>query len=88
MFPDDSIQCIITPSPWWEITDGKKPILRLDHIHPVGSHYLSYELSDYTLSDNAMEIMDDFFYWLIWGGVPEDSLIPDYRKEIESIFEY
>ena len=38
------------------------------------------------LSENAMELMDDLLQWLIWGGVPADSLILDYRKGIESIF--
>ncbi len=32
MFPDDSIQCIITPSPWWEKSEGKN----LGHRHKTG----------------------------------------------------
>jgi len=44
------------------------------------------ELAKYKLSENAMELMDDLLQWLIWGGVPADSLILDYRKEIESTF--
>ncbi len=79
------------PQFFWDklpISGPEESILRLDHMHPVGSHYLSYELSDYTLSNNAMEILDDFFSWLIWGGVPGDSLTLDYRKEIDSMFDY
>jgi len=60
--------------------------LRLDHIQPVGTQSNSYELAKYKLSENAMELMDDLLKWLIWGGVPADSLILDYRKEIESTF--
>lgn len=78
------------PQFFWDklpISGPEESVLRLDHIYPVGTHYLSYELSNYKLSYNAMEIMDDLFHWLIWGGVPEDSLILDYRKEIEAIFD-
>jgi|GEM_PF-3412491 len=33
-----------------------------------------------------MELMDDLLQWIIWSGVPADSLILDHRKEIESAF--
>lgn len=77
------------PQFFWDklpVSGPKESILRLDHIQPVGTHYNSYELAEYKLSDNAMELMDDLLQWLIWGGVPADSLILDYRKQIESIF--
>ncbi|MDP8314873.1 MAG: hypothetical protein RAP70_07350 [Candidatus Celaenobacter antarcticus] len=77
------------PQFFWDklpISGPKESILRLDHIQPVGTQSNSYELAKYKLSENAMELMDDLLKWLIWGGVPADSLILDYRKEIESTF--
>jgi len=77
------------PQFFWDklpIYGPKESILRLDHIQPVGTLSSSYELAQYKLSENAMELMDDLLQWLIWGGVPADSLILDYRKGIESIF--
>jgi hypothetical protein len=77
------------PQFFWDIlpiSGTKESIMRLDHIQPIGTHYNSYEISEYKLSENAIEIIDDFLNWLIWGGVPADSLIRDYRKELEAIF--
>jgi len=61
-------------------------ILRLDHIQPIGAHYNSYKLSEFKLSDGALEVIDELVRWLIWGGVYEDSLIALYREEIEATF--
>ena len=77
------------PQFFWDklpISGPKESILRLNHMQPVGTHYNSYELAGHKLSENAMELIDDYLQWVIWGGVPEDSLILDYRKQIESIF--
>lgn len=67
-------------------TGGEASILRLDHLQPIGAHATSYKLSDYRLSSGALEILDELLTWVIWGGVPKDSLISQYREEIESIF--
>jgi len=61
-------------------------ILRLDHLQPIGAHNNSYKLSEFKLSDGALEIIDELIYWLIWGGVDEGSLIALYRDEIEATF--
>ncbi len=85
----ERIRHVEYPQFFWDklpISGPKESILRLDHIQPVGTHYNSYELAKYKLSENAMEIMDDLLQWLIWGGVPANSLILDYRKQIESVF--
>lgn len=78
------------PQFFWDklpVSGSKESILRLDHMQPVGTHYNSYELFEFKLSENAMELVDDFVQWLLWGGVPDDSLILDYRREIESFFD-
>ena len=61
--------------------------LRFDHIQPIGLHYYAYELSGYSLSDEAVElIIDDWLKWLFFGGLPRDSFILDYQREILSIY--
>lgn len=65
---------------------GEASILRLDHLQPIGAHANSYKLSDFRLSVGAIEILDELLTWIIWGGVPRDSLISQYREEIETIF--
>jgi len=65
---------------------SKESILRLDHVQPIGAHYDSYKLSDFKLSDGALEVVDELLGWVIHGGVEEDSLIALYRSEIEQLF--
>jgi hypothetical protein len=68
------------------ISGPKESLLRLDHLQPIGTHHNSYELSEFRLSDQAMEVVDELAQWLIMGGVEEDSLIALYRTEIEATF--
>ena len=81
-------QCNYPQFLWDELPLSKvqESILRLDHLQPIGTHHNSYELSEHKLSEGALEIVDELFQWLIWGGVQEDSLIMMYREEIESTF--
>ena len=77
------------PQFFWDklpIPGSEESILRLDHMQPVGTHYNSYELTEHKLSEDAMQIMDDYLQWLVWGGVPGNSPILDYRRQIEAIF--
>jgi len=70
------------------ISDSEHSILRLDHIQPVGLHYYAYEHSGFCLSDEAVElILDDWLQWLFYGGLPENSLILDYQKEIMAAYD-
>ena len=68
------------------ISQFEESILRLDHLQPIGTHRNSYKISEHKLSDDALEIVDELFNWLILGGVSEDSLIAMYREQIESTF--
>ena len=68
------------------ITGSEESILRLDHLQPIGNHHNAYQLSEYKLSSDALEVVDELFRFLIWGEVPEDSLIAMYREEILSTF--
>ena len=66
----------------------KESILRLDHLQPVGTHYNSYELSGYKLSEDALKIMDEWLHWLIYSRVPneEDSFIRDFQAYTDEYF--
>ena len=70
------------------ISGPNQSILRLDHIQPVGLHYHAYEHSGFCLSDEAVElILDDWLQWLFYGGLPENSIILDYQKEIMAAYD-
>lgn len=65
----------------------KESILRFDHIQPIGFHHYAYEHSGFCLSDEAIEnILDDWLQWLFYGGLPPDSILLDYQKEIMSFY--
>lgn len=64
----------------------KEALLRLDHIQPVGRHHDSIELTKYRLSEDALNILDDWLGWLIEGCFDEDSYLYALREEILSIF--
>lgn len=68
------------------IAGPDESILRLDHLQPIGLHYKAYQVSEHKLSNDALRVVDELLYWLIWGQIPEDSLIAMYRKEIRSTF--
>ena len=57
-----------------------------DHLQPIGALNNSYKISEFKLSDAALEIIDELVHWLIWGGVDADGLIALYREEIEATF--
>lgn len=65
---------------------GEESILRLDQLQPFGTHYNSYKKTGYMLSKDAIDLIDDMFRWVIWGGVKKDSIILDYRNLVESTF--
>lgn len=69
------------------MSGNKESLLRLDHLQPFGVHHDSYAVSDYMLSADAMDILDDLLRWLIWGGVSAESMILAYRELIESNFD-
>lgn len=75
------------PQFFWDVLPherGEESIMRLDQLQPVGIHHNSYELSGFRLSDDAMEIMDDYVRWVLWGGVRPDGMVAGFRELIES----
>lgn len=68
------------------ISGAKESILRLDHLQPFGMHHDAYKITDYMLSQDAMDLLDDLLKWMIWGGIAQDSMLLDYRQLIEGSF--
>ncbi|GGZ77788.1 hypothetical protein [Paraglaciecola chathamensis] len=72
----------------WDIVpdskSSKESILRLDHMQPIGAHGKSYRLTEYVLSEAALEILDDQYTWLSRGGLPAESLILDYQELMQA----
>lgn len=78
------------PQFFWDklpIGGSTESLLRLDHLQPIGAHHQSYDLSNFKLSEPAMEILDEMLEWLMQGMVHEDSFIAIYREIIEDTFD-
>ncbi len=59
---------------------GGESVLRMDHIQPIGRHYQSIEFTEHRLSEDALEIIDEWITWIMTGMLPEDGLIDSARK--------
>ena len=72
------------------VSGTSESILRLDHLQPIGAHYASYTFTNYTLSDDALSILDEMLEWLVFRGLAEefleDSFLKMYRDSIEETF--
>ena len=58
----------------------KESILRLDHLQPLGDHGQVYQLTDFSLSLDALEVLDEWLGWLITGNLPGESLLAEIRQ--------
>jgi len=63
----------------------KESFLRLDHIQPLGKHHDSIELTEYRLSDEALNILDEWFNWLIYGNLDPDSNLYYLKDSIKNL---
>ncbi|MDU9049863.1 MAG: hypothetical protein Q3M30_13525 [Candidatus Electrothrix sp. Rat3] len=81
----------------WDIlpiqSETKTSILRLDHIQPIGKHYNSYELTDYVLQPEVMDLLvNEWLPWLFTGvmevceteGCKKTYLLNEIRDELLS----
>lgn len=55
-------------------------VLRLDHAFSIGRHYKWYEWTDYRLSAEAVEIMDQWFDWFRTGTLSAETTLGSVRK--------
>ncbi|PHR26215.1 MAG: hypothetical protein COA36_12770 [Desulfotalea sp.] len=65
-------------------TDSKvnSSIMRFDHMQTIGSHYNSYELTGYKLTEEALSVVDEWLDWFIKGGLPSDGIVISYQDLI------
>jgi hypothetical protein len=63
----------------------EESILRLDQLQPIGRHHDSYELTEYCLSADAMEIIDSWLVWLFTGTLDPKSLLFDMKTELQNL---
>lgn len=82
----ERIQRCEYPQYMWEklpINDPpRESILKLDHIQPLGRHYKSYEVTDYVLCDDALDVLNDWLIWLTRNEMPKDSYLLEIRKSL------
>lgn len=57
-------------------------VLRLDHVQPIGRHHDSYSATKYCLSDDAIDVVDEWLGWLNTGQLCEDAVLADIRTEL------
>lgn len=55
-------------------------ILRLDHIFAVGADPSNWILTEYTMRDEALAIMDDWITWHLTGLIPAGGMLELYRE--------
>lgn len=63
-------------------SDTESSILRLDHIQPIGKHHNSYELTEYTLKQDVVDLISEWVGWLTTGEVDKDGVLNDIRNEL------
>ncbi len=68
------------------LSGSKESILRLDQLQPIGRHHDSYERTEFTLSDEALEILDSWLVWLTTGRLDTGSTLSYMRTEIPKTF--
>jgi hypothetical protein len=57
------------------LNDVKESVMRLDQIQPIGTEPDSYTATDYRLSDDALELMDEWTEWLFTGQIPKQGVL-------------
>lgn len=60
-------------------------ILRLDQIQPIGRHQDSYEKTPWTLSDEALAIIDEWLVWLVTGVLDGQAVLAMLRSELPKL---
>ncbi len=68
---------------WDDLPGGEPSILRLDQIHPIGAHSMTYKKTGYRLSDDALSyVMDEYLSWLMFGRISSGGLLESYLDDM------
>lgn len=55
-------------------------LLRLDQLQPLGAHAEAYELTPFKLSDEALEVMEEWLWWHVSGTLDPESVLAEVRR--------
>jgi len=65
-------------------TGTEESILRFDHMQPVGFHHQNYKIEEYCLSENALELMDEWIGWYMHGRYMAGGLLDVARSVLSA----
>jgi len=80
------------PNFYWDMlpipgSDSDGSICKLDHILPLGKYYKSVEFTEHCLSDEALEMIDQWLTWLFSGIEPYEGDFQYLRENLREIQE-
>jgi hypothetical protein len=89
-FPDvfvDRVRLCEYPRFVWDklpIGSSEESILRLDHLLPMSTNHVAFEMTQWKMSEEAFFIIMEWFEWYYTGIMPEnkDSLLCLIRDEL------
>ncbi len=55
-------------------------ILRLDHLFPIGADPAGYQISPWRLSEDALQVVDEWVSWLFAGGLQSNTSIAVFQE--------
>lgn len=53
--------------------ETKESILRLDHLHPMSTHYIAYEPTPWRLCQDATDFMHEYATWYLTGKIQDHA---------------
>ena len=59
-----------------------EPILRFDHLQPLGENAQAIEITPYRLTAEAAEIVEEWLDWFRKGELIEDGIVSYFRNAI------
>lgn len=60
-------------------------VLRFDHILPIGDSPASYQATEFTLTPNGLEVLDQWFLWATTGSLIKDGTLETFKDMIETL---
>jgi len=72
------------PQYFWEQlpAGGGASILRLDQLQPVGQHHEAFKYTPHRLSDEALEVMEQWLEWYLFDDLDAESTLQMAREEL------
>jgi hypothetical protein len=71
----------------WDHLPGSKvdSVFRLDHIQPVSHEGGSYQILDYRLSEQAIDVLEDWISWLRTGKLHSDGQLYAAKQLVQEL---